>query len=56
MAIIEILTMSIGLIESAVELVPKIKAALASSELMPDMRKQLEERIRAAQEKLAEWK
>lgn len=54
--ILSLIQLTVGLVEKAVEIMPKIKEALASNELTPETRAELEARIKAAQSKLTEWK
>lgn len=53
--ILSLIQLTVGLVEKAVEIMPKIREALASNELTPEIRAELEARIKAAQSKLTEW-
>jgi hypothetical protein len=54
-AIVPLINFAITFIEKAVEMIPKVKEALASNELTPETRAQLEARIKEAQNKLTKW-
>ena len=54
-AILPLLNVAISLIEKTVEMIPKVREALASNELTPEMKEQLEGRVREAQNKLTKW-
>lgn len=54
-AILPLINFAITFIEKAVEMIPKVKEALASNELTEETRAQLEARIKEAQSKLTKW-